>query len=197
MRQIAAALIRDRRGSPTMEFAIVLPVALLFVLGFGDLAYQGYIQAVLTGAVQKAGRDGTIQANLNQVASLDQKVSDAVRAIAPGATVAASRENYDNYTQIGPEPFTDSNHNGKRDANECYSDVNGNNQWDADPGATGQGGANDVTLYKVTVTYTRLFPFAWLIGWSNTQTLSAETILKTQPYATQTVTTVQTRGCPA
>ena len=60
----------------------------------------------------------------------------------------------------------------------------------------GQGGANDVTYYKMTVTYPRLFPFAWLIGWSATQTISAATILKNQPYATQTVTTVQTICTP-
>lgn len=183
------ALVRDQRGGPATEFAIVLPVALTLILGFGDLAYQGYLESVLTGAVQKAGRDSTIQGNATQTDSIDQKVIDIVKTIAPKATFVSSRENYDNYSEIGPEPFTDTNHNGVRDAGECYSDVNGNGQWDSDPGISGQGGANDVTLYKMKVTYNRLFPFAWLIGWSAKETISAETILKNQPYATQTVTT--------
>lgn len=186
------ALVRDQRGGPATEFAIVLPVALTLILGFGDLAYQGYLESVLTGAVQKAGRDSTIQGNATQTDSIDQKVINIVKTIAPQATFVSSRENYDNYSEIGPEPFTDTNHNGIRDAGECYSDVNGNSQWDADPGIAGQGGANDVTLYKMKVTYPRLFPFAWLIGWSAKETISAETILKNQPYATQTVTTTVT-----
>jgi len=190
------ALIRDQTGGPAAEFAIVLPVALTMVLGFGDLLYQGYMQSVLTGEVQKAGRDSTIQGNATQSTQIDQKVIDAVKAIAPRATFASTRENYDNYSEVGPEPFTDTNHNGIRDAGECYSDVNGNAQWDADPGMAGQGGANDVTVYTMTVTYPRLFPFAWLIGWSASQTIKATTILKNQPYATQTVTTNQTICTP-
>jgi len=186
------SLLRDRRGGPTAEFAMTLPAVLLLVLGFGDLAYQAYLESVLTGAVQKAGRDSTIQGAATQTSQIDQNVINIVKSAAPQATFVSSRENYDNYTEIGPEPFTDTNHNGVRDKGECYSDVNGNGQWDSDPGTAGQGGANDVTYYKMQVTFPRLFPFAWLIGWSQKVTISASTILKNQPYATQTVNTVTT-----
>lgn len=185
-------LLRDRRGGPTAEFAMTLPAVLLLVLGFGDLAYQAYLESVLTGAVQKAGRDSTIQGAATETSQIDQNVINIVKSAAPQATFVSSRENYDNYSEIGPEPFTDTNHNGIRDKGECYSDVNGNGQWDSDPGAVGQGGANDVTYYKMQVTFPRLFPFAWLIGWSQKVTISASTILKNQPYATQTVNTVTT-----
>jgi hypothetical protein len=197
MIRFARALLRDRRGGPTAEFAVMLPASLLLILGFGDLAYQAYMESVLTGAVQKAGRDSTIQGNASQTSSIDQKVINAVKIAAPKATFVSSRENYDNYSAIGPEPFTDSNHNGVRDTNECYSDINGNDQWDSDPGMQGQGGANDVTLYKMKATFPRLFPFAWLVGWSQSVTITATTILKNQPYATQTTTTVTTKGCPS
>lgn len=173
---------------------MVLPATLILAMGFGDLAYQAYLESVLTGAVQKAGRDSTIQGAVTS--TIDQKVMDAVKSAAPRATFVSSRSNYDNYSAIGPEPFTDSNHNGVRDTNECYSDVNGNNQWDADPGATGQGGASDVTLYKMTVTFPRIFPFAGLLGGSQKLSIAASTILKNQPYVTQTATAVSTKGCP-
>ena len=186
------SLLRDRRGGPTAEFAMTLPAVLLLVLGFGDLAYQAYLESVLTGAVQKAGRDSTIQGAATQTSQIDQNVINIVKSAAPQATFVSSRENYDNYTEIGPEPCTDTNQNGVRDKGECYSDVNGNGQWDSDPGVAGQGGANDVTYYKMQVTFPRLFPFAWLIGWSQKVTISASTILKNQPYATQTVNTVTT-----
>ena len=81
-----------------------------------------------------------------------------VKNIAKNATIVFTRKNYDSFSVIKPEPFTDTNGNGIRNTGECYTDINGNSQWDADPGVSGQGGANDVTLYTVTVTYPRLFP---------------------------------------
>jgi Flp pilus assembly protein TadG len=189
MTQAFRHLARDERGSPALEFVLVLPAALLVMLGLGDLTYQAYLQSVLTGAVQKAGRDSTIQGS--NTTALDQNVKNAVLAVAPKATLSSSRVNYDNYSAVAPEPYTDSNHNGVRDAKECFSDVNGNGQWDTDPGSSGPGGASDVTIYKMTMTYTRLFP-AWLVGWSSTETISAATYLKNQPYATQNTATVKT-----
>ena len=188
-------LARDARGNPAVEFALTMPITFLMILGLGDLAYEGYLDSVLTGAVQKAGRDSTIQGNATESSSIDQKVIDAVKAIAPKATFASTRENYDNYGAVKPEPFTDTNNNGVRDAHECFTDVNGNGQWDSDPGTSGQGGASDVTVYKMTVTYPRLFPFAWLIGWPANVTISASTYLKNQPYATQNVVTVGSPIC--
>ena len=91
---------------------------------------------------------------------------------------------------VGPEPFEDTNGNNQRDPGECYRDINGNGSWDAEPGTTGQGGANDVTLYRIRITYPRIFPVAPLIGASPYQTVTAETLLKNQPYATQAAPTV-------
>jgi len=192
MTRLLGHLTGDERGSPAAEFVLVLPAALLVMLGLGDLTYQAYLESVLTGAVQKAGRDSTIQGS--NTSTLDQNVMTVVKAVAPKATFASSRTNYDNYTAVAPEPFTDSNNNGVHDTHECFSDVNGNGAWDTDPGSTGQGGASDVTVYKMTITYTRLFP-AWLVGWSSTETVSASTYLKNQPYATQNTATVRTI-CP-
>lgn len=192
MMRLIHRFARDERGSPAVEFVMVLPGALLVMLGLGDLTYQAYLESVLTGAVQKAGRDSTIQGS--DTSTLDQNVMTVVKAVAPKATFVSSRINYDNYSAVAPEPFTDSNHNGVHDTHECFSDINGNGVWDTDPGSSGQGGASDVTVYKMTMTYTRLFP-AWLVGWSSTETISASTYLKNQPYATQNTITVKS-VCP-
>lgn len=182
-------LARDTRGATLVEFAIVSPVMILMLMGISDLAYQIYAQAILNGSLQKAGRDSTIQGAANNTAAIDQKVSDMVKKVAANATFTFTRKNYDSFSLIKPEPFTDSNGNGVRDAGECFTDVNGNGSWDSDPGIAGQGGANDVTVYTVTVTYPRLFPVARLFGWSSTVTISSSTLLKNQPYASQSVIT--------
>lgn len=183
----------DNRGATIVEFAIVAPVMLMVLMGLGDLMHQTYAQSILDGALQKAGRDSAIQGGGDNVAAIDAKVKAMVGNIIKDGTWTSTRKSYASFSRIGPEPFTDSNSNGVRDPGECYDDVNGNGVWDADPGRSGQGGAEDVTLYSVSVTYPRVFPVAGLLGGSSTQTISSKTILKNQPYASQTQVTVVTR----
>ncbi|OAN62680.1 TadE/TadG family type IV pilus assembly protein [Sphingomonas sp. TDK1] len=179
------ALLRDRQGATVIEFAILLPVLMMLLMGLMDISYQAYVQAVLEGALQKAARDSTIESA--NTSAIDNRVSGAIRQVAGNATVSTNRLFYSSFTLIKPEDFIDTNGNGKRDPGECYTDINGNKQWDLDPGRAGQGGASDVTVYKVTVTYTRLFPVAGLIGWSNQVVLNASTRFKNQPYNTQMI----------
>lgn len=197
----------DERGSVATEFAIVAPVMLLLMMGLGELSFQGYVQSVLTGAVEKAARDSTIQGNDAKADEIDDKVKEMVRRVVPAAKFDPSeRTNFDSYAAIAGEPFTDAkwpnNSSGVYDGicnhGESYTDVNNNGSYDLKLGATGQGGANDVTKYQMTMKYDRLFPIAGWIGWSNTVTLSAATILKNQPYATQTVNNGTNKlQCPA
>lgn len=193
------ALVRrlrgDRRGVTIVEFALVAPVMLMLLMGLGDVLYQGYVQSILTGAVQKAARDATIEGNAQNTAALDAKVTSMVQSIAPAATFSSTRKSYQYFGAAAPEPFVDTNGNGICDAGESYTDVNDNNSWDADPGANGQGGASDATMYTMTMTYPRMFPIASLIGWPATQTISAMTFLKNQPYATQIQKTQASKKC--
>lgn len=186
-------LADDRRGVTAIEFGIVAPVLCLMILGLSDLAYQSYTQSMLEGAVQKAARDATLESASTNIDAIDQAVIDAVHRVAPSADVKPIRKSYTTFSNIKPEKFTDTNKNGVRDPGECYDDVNGNGQWDVDPGKAGLGGADDIVVYQVTATYPRIFPMAGLLGWSSTQTLVAQTVLKNQPYSTQYQPTVVTR----
>lgn len=191
-RPLFRRLANDERGNTLIEFAIVAPVMIMSMMALGDLSYQVYAQSILDGAIQKAARDSAIQGGANQTAALDEKVMSMVRRVAYNATYTSSRKSYTDFTKVGPEPFTDKPpYNGVRDPGECYQDINGNNNWDSDPGKNGQGGASDVTLYRIVVTYPRLFPVARFIGGADTQTISAKTLVKNQPYASQAVATVQ------
>ena len=188
-----ARLGADERGVTIVEFGIVAPVLLLMLMGLSDLAYQSYAQSMLEGAVQKAARDATIEGGGAKANDLDAAVKTAVKKVAPSATFVSLRKSYTTFSNIKPEKFTDSNGNGVREAGECYDDVNGNSQWDTDPGNAGQGGADDIVVYEMTATYPRLFPMAGMLGWSSTQALKVKAILKNQPYASQYTPTVVTR----
>lgn len=183
-------VLGDRRGVTAVEFGILAPVMLVLMLGLSDLLYQVYIQSVLDGAMMKAGRDSALEVNKVNDVEMDKMVKSFVTMLGPDAKFVPERKNYQNFGSVRAEPFTDTNKNGVRDAKECFDDLNGNKQWDADPGLTGQGSANDVTKYTMTVTYPRLFPIAPLVGWSSKMTIKSTTLLKNQPYKTQVTTPV-------
>ena len=97
-----------------------------------------------------------------------------------------------------PEPLSyDANNDGKYDAaTDCFMDINGNQSWDADQGASGsQGGASDVAVYTLKIQYARLFPVPGWFGWPTNAQLTASTVMKNQPYATQAAATPK-KCCP-
>ncbi len=182
-------LRRDARGIAAVEFAILAPVLLMTIMGLMDLAYNAYVQAALEGAIQKAGRDSGIEAA--STSQIDDRLKAKVKVVVPSATFDIVRKSYSTFSNTAPERYDDANNNGKYDPGECFYDVNNSGTWDADPGVSGQGGASDVTLYTVNISYNRLFPLARLLGGSQTVKTSATTLLKNQPYQTQAIPTVK------
>lgn len=177
-----------------VEFALIAPVLILLLMGVFDLAYSLYVDSMLQGSIQQAGRNSSIEGA--STTAMDQIVTDAVHGIVPDATLGFNRKAYATFSDVGkPEDFTDLNSNGKCDNGEPYEDANLNGTWDSDQGVNGQGSARDAVLYTVTVTYPRPFAVAKLANLSNTVTLKTETVLRNQPYALQKVSNV-TKNCP-
>lgn len=190
MRRIAP-LARDASGATAVEFALIAPVLLVMLMGTYDLGYQLYASSVLQGAIQKAGRDSTIEGASITTTVIDQRVSDQIKMVVPNATLAFSRKAYATFSSVGkPEDFTDTNGNGLCDSGEPFEDVNGNSTWDNDRGKSGQGGAKDAVLYSVSITYPRPLVIAGMLGFSNNVTLSSETVLRNQPFGIQDVSKI-------
>ena len=198
----SGALTRDEAGATVVEFAIVAPVLGLVLLGAFDVAHTLYTRAVLQGIVQKTARDGALEAGASATAqtALDDKVKAQAKAMANNAEVTVSRRFYRTFTEAAAaraETWTDTNSNGTCDGSEPFEDANRNNVWDADGGDAGQGGAKDATLYTVTVSYPRMFPFYNIAGGSRTTKITASTVLRNQPYADQgSYSAMQVRNCP-
>lgn len=188
---MALALRDDQRGMSVVEFALVAPVMLLMLLGLGDLAYQGYMHSILVGAVQKAGRDSTIQGAGTD--AIDQQVMASVLALNSTAQkVSSSRQNYANFSAAGPEAYDDLDNSGTYTPGDCFYDINGNGKWDSSPnGDDGQGGASDVTIYTIKIKYSHIFPMPSFTSWPQDVNLSSSTILKNQPFGPQGVRTTK------
>lgn len=172
------------RGAAAVEFALVAPIFLTMMCTIYNVGQMSYGQSVLDGAVQNAARNSTLEAG--NTADADAKVEASVGRVLPGATIAASRVSYYDFTDIGrAEAWDDLDDNGTCNDSEPYTDENRNGGWDPDIGLAGNGGAGDVIIYEVSIEYTPSFsvPFA-PANWNST-TLSSTTVKKNQPFAEQ------------
>lgn len=195
-RLLKLPLLRDKRGVSAVEFGMTAPILFIVVFGTLQQAQSYYCYTVLNGAVNAAARKSSLQSGQTSATTLDTLVTQMIKYVMPQASVTFTRKNYSDFTSVGqPEDFTDTNKNGKYDSTECFVDMNGNGVWDADMGKSGLGGANDVVVYTVTVSYTQFFGFAKMFGLPATQTMHSTTILKNQPFATQSTRT-GTSVCP-
>ena len=180
-------LIGDRSGATLTEFAFVGPVLIMMIMGIFDMAHTQYTTAMVNGAMQKAGRDMTLENAGSQQAVIDAAVSAQVRTVVPnGAVIEFERLSHYDFSDIGEaEEFDDDNGDGVCNDGEVFVDANENGQWDANRGSDGIGGARDAVLYTAIVTYPRMFPMYGLIGMPQTITLRASTVLRNQPYDEQ------------
>jgi Flp pilus assembly pilin Flp len=206
-RMCATPLATDERGATLVEFGLIVPILCVMMMGGLDFGHSLYMQAVLQGAVQKASRDSSLENATTQATqdAIDLKVKNQLLLLNKSADVTFGRRFYRSYTKAAAkqaESFTDSNRNGTCDGpvgatpGESYSDDNNNGVWDKDGGDAGQGGARDVVVYTVTISYRRIFPADKLIGGSGTTSISASTILSNQPYGDQSVYAAPTvRAC--
>ena len=190
-RWFAMRLARDTRGATIIEFAIVVPVMAVFMLGAFDTAHTLYMRGVLQGIVQKTARDSSLESSTDVAAqaALDAKVTSQVRALNSNLAISFKRRFYRTFSDVAAaraEVWTqDTNTNGVCDAGEPFVDTNNNGIRDLDGGDNGQGGANDRTLYTVTVSYPRMFPLYNVINISHNVTIKATTVLENQPYTDQ------------
>lgn len=178
----------DRRGATLVEFALVSPLFFLVLFGVMDLGMQFYAQHILQGAVSQAGRNSTLEGFVDDQGALDDAVEAAVQTVFSDAILEYKRAAYHEFSQVGkPEEILNDGGiggvaNGEIDPGECFIDINGSGAWERDMGRTGNGGAEDVVRYEVTMRFDRLFPLWALLGQPQSTTLTATTMLRNQPY---------------
>ncbi len=193
----AARLARDSQGVTLTEFGLISPVLFMMIMGIFDIAHTVYTSSMVDGAMQSAARAMTIEGAALREAQIDARVIEQVRNVVPStADITLDKQYYDDFSDVNvPEEFTDTNGDGICNDGESYVDTNNNNQWDANRGSAGIGGARDVVLYTVTVSYPRLFPIYNMVGMNQNATVTGSTVLRNQPYDEQNRVS-QIRTCP-
>ena len=197
-RAIMNDLRRDERGATLTEFGLVAPILIMMLMGIFDMAHSQYTSAQINGAMQRAGRDLTLESAGSRQDAIDQLVIDRVRTVVPNnATVTLKKLSHFDFSDVGEaEDFVDEAPlDGICNNGELFDDVNGNGQWDADRGKEGVGGARDAVLYEATVEWPRLFPIASFVGLDPNMTLQASTVLRNQPFDQQN-RSFPTGNCP-
>ena len=181
-------LRRDSKAVTIVEFAMVAPVMLLLLLGLFDLGYRAYASSVLQGSLHDAARMATVGGY--SMTQIDARVKTRLSNFASRSTVTTAAASYYEFSGVSqPEKIVgDTVPLNSYNSGDCFEDVNGNNAYDTDRGRSGTGNADDIVRYRVTITFPRVFPLGVLMGWSNSQTLTSETVLRNQPYAGRVVT---------
>ena len=180
----------DEKGATLTEFGFVAPILIVMIVGIFDIAHTQYTSALINGALQKAGRDISLESAGSTEAQIDARVVEQVASVIPSnATITLEKLSHFDFSDIGEEePYTDTNDDKVCNNNEPYEDTNDNGQWDANRGKSGFGGARDAVLYTAVVSYPRLFPLdAFVPGVSSNVRVRASSVLRSQPYDSQSV----------
>lgn len=155
-------LRRSERGATAVEFALLLPLLLLFIIGSIEMAIVLFIGSSIEAAVMEASRYGVTRPE-DGISRADQVlgiVESRTYGLLDMDQIDLETLVYASFADIGkPEPFEDANGSGGRDAGESYTDVNGNGQWDADMGEAGLGIGGDVVVYRLSYDWGVVTPF--------------------------------------
>ena len=185
---ILRRLGRDAQGATIVEFAIILPVLSMLLLGTFDLGYRSYVGSIVQGSLHEAARIATVGGV--PIATIETHVENRLQEFSRDATINVTSRSYSDFNGVRvAEPLTTDlapvgTYNA---ATDCYRDINGNGQFDTDRGKSGMGGSEDVVYFEVTMTYPRLFPVGSLLGWNDDVTITQNTLLRNQPYAGRSV----------
>lgn len=191
-------LLRDRDGATLVEFALIAPALILILMGTFDLGHMMYTTSVLQGTLQKSARQATLESGFSDLNNIDERIEKAVTTVMPVGEVTITRRNFQNFADITtPEEHIDGNGDNFCNNGEKFEDLNNNNRWDRDRGRDGIGGARDAVVFTATVNYDRMFPLAGLVaGIDKEVEITAETVLRNQPYDNQTSRTPTEGTCP-
>ena len=153
MIRVLDILRQNEGGATAVEFALVLMVFLVVIIAIMEFGMIMLRQTLIDNAIYSASRFGMTGMDETQYQTQIRRIiGNRTMGLVDMDQVDIDVLVYTSFDQVGtPEPFVDAEPlNGVFDAGESYTDVNGNNQWDADQGRPGAGRSGEIVLYRVT-----------------------------------------------
>lgn len=193
---ISRRFVRDERGMAATEFGLLVVPLMIVLLGAFDLGYQSYVRAQLQGVLNDVARTAVVEnpdfsgfSGTSTEERIENAIEERVNDIARNATYTIEQTSFYEFSGVGnaEKLLTDNNGNGEYDTGDCFEDINSNGTFDTDAGASGQGGADDVVFYEVTISMPRIVPMTDLIGMPANYTINARAAVRNQPYDDQAV----------
>jgi Flp pilus assembly pilin Flp len=191
MQSAITRVSRNEHGTSITEFGLIAPVLMVMLMGTYDVGHEMYVKSVLNGALQEVGRNSALEgaSNADQRGEIDKRLTDAVAKVAPNAEIKITRRYYKTFSKAAAAQaeaiILDKNGDRYCDDDESFMDANHNGFWDRDGGTNGQGGAKDIVIIKVKLSYDRLFPSASFIGYGSDVVLVSDSVIANQPYGQQ------------
>ncbi len=178
-------LARSNDGAAALEFALVLPPLCLILVGMFEMSMLMFTQASMEGALREAARfgmTGSVPDPATRQTQILAIINKDTFNMLTNPTI--SYLIYNSFNNVGtPEPWIDTNGNGKRDSGESYTDVNSNAQWDADQGKAGVGASAQIVQYTVQYDWQVITPFmAPIFGNNGKVHLKASVVLRNEPW---------------
>lgn len=185
----ASRLVRFKRnadGVTAVEFGLIAPVLVFMVMGVAEFGLMMTGQAVLDNAAfvaSRTGKTGYAEKDSTQTKTIATAIQKAASSFLDPAKIVVTSVAYADYDSMKPEPFTDTNNNGVRDASESYTDVNKNGVYDKNDGTSGYGATGQVVLYTATYNWALFTPLLnKFIGTNGVVPLKARVVVKNEPY---------------
>lgn len=179
-------LARRQDGVTAVEFAMIAPVFILFVMGIIEFSLIMFVSMVMESATDdtaRLGKTGFVAGGTTRQAEIIADVNNRTAGLLDPAQIAVTTQVYANFDNVGqPEPCISPPTppcGGTPGVN--FTDVNGNGQWDADMGAAGLGNPGDIVVYTVTYPWPIVTPVmrAFL---GNTYRITARSVVRNEPY---------------
>lgn len=159
--------ITDTHGGTAIEFALLMPVFFVFIIGMFDVGTMMIIRTSLEEGAREASRYGITggkSSTQSRGESINTTVINSIQTISGGivdtSKIVITVKSYSALTGVGqPEPFIDTNGDGKYEGPgqpggpEPFTDTNGNGIWDADQGVTGSFGVGGQAVQYI-INYT-------------------------------------------
>lgn len=180
--------LRCKDGITSLEFAFIVPVFIVLVMGIIEFSMIMFTFAVMESATYstaRLGKTGYTDPELSREAFILQTITERTTGFLDPELLSITATVYANFDDVGaPEPYIDGNGNDVYDLGESYSDINGNGQWDSDMGSAGYGDANDIVVYTITYPWTIMTPVvSTIIG--GVYDVTVRTVVKNEPYDIQ------------